>query len=213
MADRDRQELQPLIGFLLQIGVLRTKLSGDMTFRDLLAAVQKGVLGLYGHRAVPFDQVVSNIQPERNLSYAPLVQVMLNWRDRDQQLTFIGMDGLAVETLLAETKTSKFDLVLVLTDGGDEVWVEMEYSADLFDDARIERMFGHYQKLLEAAVANPDGRLAELQMLTDTERQQLLVDWNRTAVAYPKDRCVHELIEERALRRPRRWPRSSKTRG
>ena len=202
MADRDRPELQPLIGFLLHIGVLRTKFSGEMTFRELLAAVQKGVLGLYGHRTVPFDQVVSKIQPERNLSYAPLVQVMFNWRDRDQLLTFIGMDGLAVESLLAETKTSKFDLVLLLTDCGDDILVEMEYSADLFDDSRIERMFGHYQKLLEAATTNPDRRLAELTILTDAERQQLLIDWNQTTVDYPKDRCVHELIEEQAQLAP-----------
>jgi amino acid adenylation domain-containing protein len=202
MADRDRQELQPLIGFLTQSGVLRTKLSGDMTFRELLAAVQKGVLGLYGHRAVPFDQVVNKLRPERNLSYAPLAQVWLNWRDRDQQLAFIGMDALAVESLLSETKTSKFDLVLLLTDLGDDICVEMEYSADLFDDSRIERMFGHYQKLLEAAAGNPDRRLAELPMLTDAEAQQLLIDWNQTQIHYPKNKCVHELIEDQAQRAP-----------
>ncbi len=202
MADRDRQELQPLIGFLLQIGVLRTKLSGDMTFRDLLNAVQRAVLGVHGHRGVPYDQVVSKIHPERNLSYAPLVQVMLNWRDRDQLLSFIGMDGLRVEWLLSETKTAKFDLVVVLTDFGDDVWAELEYSADLFDDSRIDRMFGHYEKLLDAAAANSDGRLSELPLLTDEERQQLLVEWNRTEVAYPKDRCVHELFEEQVERTP-----------
>ena len=202
MADRDRQELQPLIGFLLQIGVLRTKLSGRMTFHELLDTVQKGVLGVYGHRGVPYDQVVSKLQPERNLSYAPLAQVMLNWRDRDQLLSFIGMDGLRVEWLLSETKTSKFDLVVVLTDFGDDVWAELEYSADLFDDSRIERMFGHYQKLLGAVAANPDGRLSDLPLLTATERQQLLVEWNRTEVAYPKDRCVHELFEEQVERTP-----------
>ena len=140
LADRDRPELQSVIGFLLHTHVLRTELAGDMTFRDLLARVQKGVLDLYSHRAAPFDQVVSKVRPERNLSYSPLFQVMINWRDRDQQLSFIGMDGLAVESLLAESQTSKFDLTVMLTDGGDEIWLEMEYSTELFDERRITQM-------------------------------------------------------------------------
>ena len=101
LADRDRQELQSVVGFLLHTHVLRTRLSGDMTFRDLLGRVQKAVLDLYAHRSVPFDQIVRRLRPERNLSYSPLFQVMLNWRDRDQQLSFIGLEGLAIESLMA----------------------------------------------------------------------------------------------------------------
>ena len=82
---------------------LRTRLSGDLSFRELLLRVQKGVLDLYTHRSPPFDQVVSRVQPERNSSYSPFFQVMLNWRDRDQQPSFIGLDGLEVESLLAES--------------------------------------------------------------------------------------------------------------
>ena len=97
LADRDRPELQSMIGFLLHTHVLRTQLSGDLTFRELLAQVQKGVLDLYVHRSPPFDKVVSRVQPQRNLSYSPLFQVMINWRDRDQLLSFIGLDGIEVE--------------------------------------------------------------------------------------------------------------------
>ena len=104
------------------------------------------MLDLYAHRAPPFDQVVSEVQPERNLSYSPLFQVMLNWRDRDQQLSFIGLEGLEVKSLLAETRTSKFDLTMMLTDDEDEIDLEMEYSTDLFDEARIERMVGHFKR-------------------------------------------------------------------
>ena len=127
---------------------------------------------------LPFDKVVSSVQPERNLSYSPLFQVMINWRDRDQLLSFIGLDGIEVELLLAESRTSKFDLTLMLTDGGDEIWLEIEYNTDLFDEARIERMFGHFCALLDGAVANPEQRLAELPLLTSAERHQLLVEWN-----------------------------------
>jgi amino acid adenylation domain-containing protein len=202
LADRDRPELQSVIGFLLHVHALRTQLSEDMTFRELLPRVQKGVLDLYGHRSPPFDQVVRRVRPERDVSYSPLVQVIINWRDRDQQLTFIGMEGLVVESLLADTMTSKFDLTLILTDKGDEIGLEMEYNSDLFDEARIERMVGHYQTLLEAAAIDPNQRLVDLPMLTEGERQQMRLEWNQTEAVYPKDRCVHELIEEQARRTP-----------
>ena len=160
------------------------------------------MVDLYSHRAVPFDRVVGALQPERNLSYSPLFQVMLNWRDRDAQLKFIGLPGLTLEPLLAQSKTSKFDLTIVLTDAGDDIDLEMEYSTDLFDEARIERMVGHLRTLLEGAVANPEQQLADLPLLTSAERHQLLAEWNRTEVAYPNDRCLHELIEEQVERTP-----------
>ena len=203
LADRDRPELQSVIGFLLHTHVLRTQLSGDLSFRELLLRVQKGVLDLYTHRSPPFDEVVRTVQPERTLSHSPLFQVLLNWRDGDQRLSFIGLDGLEVEeSVLADNRTAKFDLTLMLTDGGDSIDLEIEYSTDLFDEDRIERMAGHFNTLLEAAAANPGQRLSDLPWLTDAERQQVLIKWNQTAAAYPKDRCVHELVEEQVERTP-----------
>ncbi len=196
LADRDQQELQSVIGFLLHTHVLRTKLSGDMTFRDLLSRVQKAVLDLYIHRSAPFDQVVRKLQPERNLSYSPLFQVMLNWRDRDQQLSFIGMDGLAIDSLMAASNSSKFDLFFYVTDSGDEIWLELEYSTDLFDADRIVRMLGHYQTVLEAVAVDPAGSIAKVPLLTAGEHQQTVVDWNRTELSYPRDKCLDELIDE-----------------
>ena len=140
IADRERPELQSLIGYLIDTHVLRTDLAGNPTFRELLGRIQKGLLGVYAHRTVPFDQVVAAVHPERNLSHSPLFQVMLNWRDRDAQMPFIAMEGLAAEPLLAQSRISRYDLTLVLTDAGDEIWLETEYSTDLFDDDRIERM-------------------------------------------------------------------------
>ena len=201
LADRDRVELQSMIGFLLHTHVLRTQLSGDLSFRELIVMVQRGVLDLYVHRSPPFDYVVNRIRPQRNLSYSPLFQVGLNWRDRDQQLSFIGLRGLEVESLLAETRTSKFDLSLMLTDGGESIDLEVEYSTDLFYEARIERMIEHFRTLLEGIASNPDARLSDLAMLTSVERRQL-VEWNRTEASYPKDRFLHELIAEQANHTP-----------
>ena len=193
-----------MIGFLLHTHVLRTQVKGDLTFRELVARVQQGALNLYEHRSVPFDQVVRALQPERSLSYSPLFQVMVNWRDRDQNLCFIGMEGLDIESVLVDSKISKFDLTLFLTDMGEEIWVEMEYSSDLFDAARIERMFDHYQTLLEAVAADPEQRLSELPLLPEAERRQLLVQWNDTKVDFPASADIHEPFEAQAERTPDR---------
>ena len=104
--------------------------------------------------------------------------------------------------MLAESRTAKFDLTLMLTDGDDSIDLEIEYGTALFDEARIERMVEHFGTVLEAAAADTDRRLSELPLLTDAERKQLLVDWNRTEVAYPKDRCLHRLFEEQVDRTP-----------
>jgi len=201
VADRDRQGAQSLIGFLIDTHAIRTRLSGGMTFRELLARVQTGLVALDSHRGFPFDQVVRRIRPDRDPNRSPLFQVMVNWRDRDQQLPFIGLHGLAVEPLLAQNKTSKLDMALFLTDSGDDIWLEAEYNTDLFDEERIARMCGHYP-LLEAVVADPDQCLAKLPLLTDAERRQLLVDWNSTEADYPKELCVHPLFEKQVERDP-----------
>jgi amino acid adenylation domain-containing protein len=202
LADRDRAELQSMIGFLLHTHVLRTAVEASMTFSGLLGRVQKATLDMFTHRAVPFDLVVHEVKQERNLSYSPLFQVMLNWRDRDQDLSFIGMEGLKIESVLAEARIAKFDLTMMVTDYGEEFTLEMEYSTDLFDEARIDRMAGHFQTLLAAAAANPDQQIADLPLLTEAERRQILVDWNRSEVDYPKDRYLPELIEDQVRRTP-----------
>jgi non-ribosomal peptide synthetase component F len=181
LADRDRPEIQSLIGFLIDTHVLRTDLCGNPSFRELMARVQRSVADLYSHKAAPFDRVVDAIQPERSLRHSPLFQVMLNWRDRDDQPQFIGLSGFKAEPLLAQSKISKFDLTLVVTDTGEGILLEAEYSTDLFDDHRVERMIGHLQTVLEGAVANSEQRIAQLPLLTNAERQQLLEESNAAA--------------------------------
>ena len=158
-----------MIGFLIDTHVLRTDLSGNPTFRALMAAVQQNVAGVYSHRAVPFDQIVSALQPERNLSYSPLVQVLLNWRDRDDQPQFIGLPGMTTEALLAQPKISKFDLTLTLTDTGNEIVLEIEYNTDLFNADRIERLAGHMRTLLQSVVTNVEQKSSALPLLSASE--------------------------------------------
>ena len=168
----------------------------------MLLRVQKGVLDFYAHRSPPFDQVVSKIQPERTSSHFPLFQVMLNWRDRDQQPSLIGLDGLEFESVLAESRTAKFDLTPTLTGNGDNIDLEVEYGADLFDEARIERMEGAFQDVTGSRGRKSEPAAVGFAPVTEAERHQLLVEWNRTEAAFPRDRCLHELIEEQVERAP-----------
>jgi amino acid adenylation domain-containing protein len=202
IADRERPELQSMIGFLLHTHCLRTHFGIDPSFRELLIQVQKSVLDLYAHRSPPFDQVVSRVQPARSPSYSPLFQVMFVWRDRENDPSFIGLEGLEAESLLAESRTAKFDLTLFVTDAGDGFDIDIEYCTDLFDEARIERMAGHLSALLASAVANPDRSVRDLSLLGEAEHQKLVVEWNQTAADYPKDRRVHELFEGQVGLRP-----------
>ena len=181
VADRDRLDLQQLIGFLLDTHILRTDLSGNPSFRQLLGRVQKSMLGLYSHQSVPFQRVVAALNPERSLSYAPLFQVMLNWRDPDAELQFIGFPGFKVRPLLAQCKISKFDLTFLVTETSENIELEVEYNTDLFDADRIERMFDHLCVLLEGAARDPEQGIAEMPMLTNAERQALLTQWDPVA--------------------------------
>ena len=199
VSDRRRPELQTVIGLLLDTQVLRTELSADITFVELLARMRKGLLALYRRREVPFDLIVNKLRPERSSSYSPLFQVLIAWRDQDESLSAVGLEGLAVEAVRSETKTSRFDFTLLVTDHPDEIWLEAEYNADLFDADRIARMLGHLQTLLEAAADDPTRRLAELPLLTAIERQQLI---DATEVAYPRETCVHQLFEMQAEKTP-----------
>jgi amino acid adenylation domain-containing protein len=199
VSDRRRPELQAVIGLLFDMQVLRTEFSAGITFLELLARMRKGLLALYRRREVPFDLIVNKVRPERSSSYSPLFQVMISWHDQDESLAAVGLEGLVVEAVRSETKTSKFDFSLVVTDHPDEIWLEAEYNTDLFDADRIARMFGHFHTLLEAAAADPARRLAELPLLTDVERAQLL---DSTEVAYPREMCVHQLFEMQAGQTP-----------
>jgi amino acid adenylation domain-containing protein len=202
IADRERSELRSLIGFLVDTQVLRTQVSANMSFIELLYGVRRGILEVYRHRSVPFDQVVQHTQTERKTAYAPLFQVMINWRDRDLQLPFIGLEGLDVEPLLAESRTSKNDLTLFVTDAGEQIHLEFEYNTDLFDADRIQRMSEHMRVLLEAVLRNPAQHLARLPVLTAQEEQQLLVDWNATEREYPSETPLAALVESQVERTP-----------
>jgi amino acid adenylation domain-containing protein len=200
IAGRNRAEVENLIGFFVNALVLRGDLSGKPTFRVLLGRTREAALGAYAHQSLPFEKMVEVLRPERDTSRSPLFQVMLVLHNTPDEAA--NLKGLKATSILADSGTAKFDLTLYINETNDSAKVTAEYNTDLFEAARIERLVGHYQRLLEEIVADPDKPVAEMSIMTDSERQEVLVDWNQTEAYYPKNRCLHELVEDQVARTP-----------
>jgi amino acid adenylation domain-containing protein len=200
IANRNREEIEGLIGFFINTLVMRTGMGGDPSFRELLGRVREVALGAYGHQDVPFEKVVEETHPERDLSRNPLFQVMFILQNAAEMVVNLG--DLGVESLSGDTGTAKFDLTLSLMEKGRVLKGRVEYNTDLFEGGTIERMVGHLKTLLEGIVANADQRISELPILTEAERRQLLVEWNMTEAEYPRDACIHELFEKQVEKTP-----------
>lgn len=201
VAGRNRVELESLIGFFLNMVVLRTDLSGNPTFSELLGRVRKVCLEAYAGQDVPFEKLVEELQPERDLSRNPLFQVTFTLQNSPR--TPFDLAGLATgNDWEIDPGIARFDLHLFLEDDESGLKGYLSYSTDLFDAATIARMIGHFQILLEGIVADPDRPIGTLLLLAEGERCRLLVDWNDTARNYPRDRCIHELFEAQADRTP-----------
>ncbi len=201
ISDRKRKEVQNLMGFFLNTLVLRTNLSGNPTVRDLLQRVREVVLEAHAHPDVPFELLVKELQPERIVGQNPFFQALLSL----EPPLHVDESGWTLSQMDIETNTAKFDLSLELDDRPEGLIGRFEYNTDLFDATTIERMVGHWQTLLAGIVANPEQHIAELPLLTETERQQIVVSWNETAysAANPaKDVCLQQLFESQVERTP-----------
>ena len=196
-ANRNRQEIEPLIGFFVNTLVLRNSLEGNPAFSGLLQQARNVVLEAYANQDVPFEQVVDALEIERSLSYNPLFQVMFAMQNAP--LNSLELPHLKAQYLAVENQRIKFDLSLILeeieTEQGSYLEGFWEYDSHLFTDERITRMVGHFQTLLKGIVANPQQTVRELPLLTESEKQQLLVEWNQTQQDYPQNLCIHQLFE------------------
>jgi amino acid adenylation domain-containing protein/non-ribosomal peptide synthase protein (TIGR01720 family) len=200
IAGRTRPEIEGLIGFFVNTLVLRSNLSGNPSFREVMGPVREVALGAYAHQDLPFEKLVEELQPERNLSSSPLFQVTFALQNVPRQA--LEVPGLTLSSLQLDSGTAKFDLFLSMYEGTEGLRASLEYNTDLFDDETITRMLDHFQTLLKGIVFDPDQRLSDLPLLTDGERQQLLVEWNDTKRDFPSDKCIHELFEAQVERTP-----------
>jgi amino acid adenylation domain-containing protein len=201
VANRPRSELESLIGFFVNTLALRVRLEDDPSVAGLLAQIKASMLAAYAHQDIPFAQVVEALQPPRSLSYNPIFQVMLAFDNAPGERA-LSLPGLKVSEFEQTQNTAQFDLTLSLRDAGERIEGSLVYATDLFDRSSIERMSAHLLSLLEAMVADDQQRISELNLLSPTERQQLLVGFNDTHRPYPSEQCIHELFEEQVARTP-----------
>jgi amino acid adenylation domain-containing protein len=196
VAGRSRPELEPLIGFFVNSLVLRTDLSGDPSFRELLRRVRETALGAYAHQDLPFEMLVEKLQPERDLSRNPLFQVTFQLFSSPTAVQSPKTEGLSA--LEVEPGTSKFDITFDLWETEDGLDARLTYNTDLFDAERMARLAGHYRTLLEGAAADPEQPLSRLPLLGAGERRQLLREWTNTRRPYPREQTVDALYTRQA---------------
>ncbi|NJL19790.1 MAG: amino acid adenylation domain-containing protein [Leptolyngbyaceae cyanobacterium SM1_3_5] len=198
IANRNRTEISELIGYFVNILVLRANLSGDPSFKQLLAQAYQMALDAYSYQDLPFEKLVEALQPERSLSHTPLFQVMFalhNTPTPELNLPDLTIRGLDVDII-----TSKFDLTIAFRETESGLTGFVEYNTDLFTAATIDRLMGHYQQLLEEIVVNPEKPISELSILTPVERRQF-ARWREQA-AYPRHWCIHQLFEAQVEQTP-----------
>ncbi|MCX7921060.1 MAG: amino acid adenylation domain-containing protein [Clostridia bacterium] len=198
IANRNRSELENLIGFFANTLVLKTDLSDNPSFEEVLSRVREVANGAYMHQDMPFELLVDELQLERNMSQNPLFQVCF-------VLQNVPVDRDYMDILLEKVSndTAKFDFWISITDREDMLYGDVEYNADIFNESTIVRFLESYEVLLEDIVSHPKRQISELAVLSPAERHKLLIEWNNTGVDYPqKNVCLHELIEAQVMRTP-----------
>ncbi|MGH7854253.1 MAG: amino acid adenylation domain-containing protein, partial [Candidatus Binatia bacterium] len=200
VANRERPELEGIIGLFVNTLVLRADLSGAPSFRELLGRVREVCLDAYAHQSVAFEFLVRQLSPQRALQGHPLFQVMMVLQNTPSRSTVPA--GLTLEPFEIDGESAQFDLSLYLRERGGRLIGYLEYSTALFERATIERMAGHFEILLRGIVADPDRSIATLPLLSVQEQKQSLIEWNDTAAFYPKEWCIHELFEAQTARTP-----------
>ncbi|QFS52513.1 non-ribosomal peptide synthetase [Nostoc sphaeroides] len=202
IANRNRGETEKLIGFFVNTLVLRISVADDPSFQDLLARVRKVTLEAQAHQDLPFEKLVEELQPERNLSHSPLFQVLFIFQNAPAEK--IELPGLSITSMELDKLFAgvSFDLTLVIEKTETGLRGAFEYNQELFDATTVARMVGHFQTLINAIADSPEERISTLPLLQTSERHHLLVELNNTQIDYPSDQCIHQLFEAQVARTP-----------
>jgi amino acid adenylation domain-containing protein len=200
-ANRNRVEIEGLIGFFVNTLALRLGVSDSFDVGELVAHVRSRAVAAQAHQSIPFERVVEIVRPTRSLAHNPVFQVMFAWQNAPKGK--INLPGLQISPFTAVSHDiSKFDLTLSLEVEGNQIVGEMEYATALFEQSTINRYLGYFHNLLEAMVADDTQKVDRLPILPQEERRQILHEWNATEMEYPRDKCVHEMFEEQAEKTP-----------
>ncbi len=199
IAGRRRVELEPLVGFFVNTLPLRGELAGDPAFRELVRRVRETTLGAYQHQDIPFERLVEELGVERSLSHAPVYQVMFAVQNLER--TALRLRGLALEPFPTDAGAARDDLGMTVREGEGRLLGMLTYRTDLWEPATMQRLTGHFLRLLDGAAAGAERRLSQLEVLGGEERAQLLREWNRAEPGPPRRR-LHDLFTEQARRVP-----------
>jgi amino acid adenylation domain-containing protein len=200
IANRTRAEIESLIGFFVNALVMRTDVSGNPSFRELLRRVRAVSLDAYAHQDLPFEMLVEELQPDREAHHSPLFQVMFVLQNAPQQT--LELSQLRLSLLETSSGTAKFDLTLFVTETEQGLLAAVEYRTDLFESDMMRRLLNHFRVLLEGITANAGQAIAELPLLSRAEEQELLCARNETQTDYPSEACLHELFERQVSLTP-----------
>jgi amino acid adenylation domain-containing protein len=200
VAGRTMIETENLIGSFVNTLALRGDLAGNPSFREFLSRVRETVLGAFSHQELPFEKLVEELNPERGVNRTPLFQVMFAFQNTPT--TDTSVSELELTPLKLKSSAAKFDLTLEVEEQTEGLVVTIEYSTDLFAPETISRILAHFQTLVAGAVKDPLQRIADLPLLSQTEREQQLVEWNDTHADFPIDARVHRLFEAQVVKAP-----------
>ena len=200
VANRNRAEVEDLIGFFVNTLAVRLDYSGRPTVSEVLDRVKRQALQAQEHQDLPFEHVVELVNPPRSLSHTPVFQVMFAWQNTEQSALDLG--GLPVTPLGVDYSVAKFDLTLELMESAGCIRGSLQYATSLFERETMQRYVTYLARLLSEMVVGEDEDITQIAVMPPAERHQVLVEWNATDRAYPSDRCVHELFEEQVARTP-----------
>ncbi len=200
VSGRSRTELEPLIGYFSNSVVLRMNLAGDPTFRELLKQTKEVALAAYSHQHLPFEKLVTEMQPQRDLSYSPMYQVMFSVGEHKD----LGIDlpGMEITPIIIDRGVAKFDMTLGMTELKKDLMCNIEYCSALFEPATMQRLANQFQNLLQGIVDNPDQRISRLPMLSAEERHRIIYTWNEIEQVEPDGVLVPQMFEKQAARNP-----------
>ncbi len=200
VANRTRNEIEPLIGFFVNTLVLRCSLSGEQTFGALLTQVKNTVMEAFDHQDIPFEKLVDALDPQRDMSRTPLFQVMFSMQRSDIQE--VELEGVRFKPYVMESRTAKFDLNLEMVEHTNRLVGIIEYKTALFREETVQRMLNHFITLLENISANSRQSISSLPLLGTDEKKQVLNHWIPKTLDFPSDQCIHQLIEQQAQLQP-----------
>jgi amino acid adenylation domain-containing protein len=199
---RQHSELEGIVGFFLSTLPMRSDLSGNPSFREVVRRNRKTTLAAFKHRDLPFEKLVEELQPTRSLSHAPIFQVLFVLTKQPDNMGQFG--NLSMHSANFAYEGAKLDLQLTITETLDGLETSLLYNVDLFEATTIQRMLKHFELLLESIIATPGKTISSLQMLSAEERQTILHDWNNTRTDYPRDSSIKDVFEEQVKLNPDR---------